>query len=80
MDFKFQQLFYKRTKIKTKFILPCDIERGAILNFLKNIFNGRFYKTSSIEELTKYNKIFEGCSLINFDELPTENDYKGMIY
>ena len=36
------------------------------------------YKTNSVESILKYTKNFEGCCLINFDELPHSADYKGV--
>ena len=53
--------------------------KGIILNdVLKNILGSRMYKTNSIESILKYTKPFEGCCLINFDELPHSADYKGV--
>ena len=53
--------------------------KGIILNdVLKNILGSRMYKTNSIESILKYTKAFEGCCLINFDELPHSADYKGV--
>ena len=53
--------------------------KGIILNdVLKNILGSRMYKTNSVESILKYTKPFEGCCLINFDELPHSADYKGV--
>lgn len=64
-----------KRKLRQCLYLPCNVERagrGSILNFINNAIGERMYKTCSIEELLKYNKNFEGRSLINFDELPTD--------
>lgn len=64
-----------KRKLRQCLYLPCNTERagrGSILNFINAIIGERMYKTSSTEELLKYNKNFEGRSLINFDELPTD--------
>ena len=53
--------------------------KGIILNnVLKAILGNRMYKTNSIESINKYTKPFEGCCLINFDELPHNSDYKSV--
>ena len=53
--------------------------KGIILNdVLKPILGSRMYKTNSVESILKYTKNFEGCTLINFDELPHSADYKGV--
>ena len=36
------------------------------------------YKTSSTEDILKYTKPFEGYSLLNFDELPVEQQWKSI--
>ena len=36
------------------------------------------YKTSSTEDILKYTKPFEGCALLNFDELPIEGQWKSI--
>jgi hypothetical protein len=36
----------------------------------------RMFKCNSIEQIMKYSKPFEGCSLLNFDELPHSENYK----
>lgn len=64
-----------KRKLRQCLYLPCNQERagrGSILNFINAIVGERMYKTCSVEELLKYNKNFEGRSLINFDELPTD--------
>ncbi len=51
--------------------------KGIIINDLLNkIMGDRMYKTGSIEEIIKYSKNFEGCGLLNFDELPSGSDFK----
>ena len=53
--------------------------KGIILNdLLKGILGDRLFKTNSIESLVKYTKDFEGCSLLNFDELPHCENYKSI--
>lgn len=53
--------------------------KGIIINdFLKRCLGDRMYKTNSIETIMKYTKSFEGCCLINFDELPHCDNYKGL--
>lgn len=53
--------------------------KGIIFNnLLKAILGDRMYKTNSIEEITKYTKAFEGCSLVQPDELPHYDDQKGL--
>ena len=53
--------------------------KGIIINGLLNpILGKRMWKTNSTEEIMKYTKSFEGCSLINFDELPHCDNYKGL--
>jgi hypothetical protein len=48
--------------------------KGIPLNFLKKILGDRMCKTSSVETIVKYTKPFEGCLLLNFDELPMDSD------
>ena len=68
-------------KLRKALILQ-SIERtgkGQIINgLLKEILGDRMFKTNSVESIMKYNKNFEGCSLINFDELPHCDNYKGL--
>ena len=53
--------------------------KGQILNGLLNsILGQRMFKCNSTENILKYSKPFEGCSLINFDELPHCDNYKGI--
>ena len=47
--------------------------KGTLLNFINIILGKRMYKTSSTEDILKYTKPFEGCALLNFDELPIKN-------
>jgi hypothetical protein len=35
-------------------------------------------KTNSVETITTYSKPFEGCCLLNFDELPHSENFKGL--
>ena len=46
--------------------------KGIFLNFIHKILGERMYKTSSVETITKYTKQLEGRTLINFDELPSD--------
>ena len=53
--------------------------KGQILNGLLNsILGQRMFKCNSIENIVKYSKPFEGCCLLNFDELPHCDNYKGV--
>jgi hypothetical protein len=53
--------------------------KGVILNdVLKAILGDRMYKTNSVESILKYTKPFEGCCLLNFDELPHCDNFKGL--
>jgi len=53
--------------------------KGIVLNnILKAILGDRMHKTNSVESILKYSKPFEGCCLINFDELPHSDNYKGV--
>jgi len=52
--------------------------KGQIINLLSLILDKRFYKTNSIESILQYTKPFEGCSLINIDEMPVENDKRAI--
>jgi exonuclease VII small subunit len=44
--------------------------KGTVLNYMNNLLGKRMCKTSSVETVEHYTKPFEGCSLINLDELP----------
>jgi len=47
--------------------------KGIFLNdLIKPILGDSMYKTSSVETITTYTKPFEGCVLVNADELPVE--------
>jgi hypothetical protein len=48
--------------------------KGLPLNFFNKILGDRMYKTNSVESITKYTKPFEGCVLLNFDELPQDSN------
>lgn len=50
--------------------------KGTVLNTLLDIFGERMYKTASSEEVTNYNKNFEGRTLINLDEVPVAGSFK----
>lgn len=53
--------------------------KGQILNGLLNTILGeRMHKCSSIEQITTYTKPFEGRCLLNFDELPHGDNFKGL--
>ena len=53
--------------------------KGQILNGLLNsILGERMYKTNSVETIILYSKPFEGCCLLNFDELPHSENFKGL--
>ena len=62
-------------KVRQCLYLQVDEERtgrGSIINFCAKILKGRFYKTSSVEQIVQYTKNFEGRTLINLDELPVD--------
>lgn len=64
-----------KRKLRTCLNLECNKERagrGTILNFINKILGDRMHKTSSVEAILKYTKPFEGRSLINLDELPSD--------
>ena len=50
--------------------------KGSVLNYLKDLLGDRMFKTSSIENVEKYTKGFEGRTLINLDELPVSGTSK----
>jgi hypothetical protein len=50
--------------------------KGTVLNFINELLGKRMVKTSSIENVERYTKIFEGASLINLDELPVSGTSK----
>ena len=53
--------------------------KGIIFNDLLNkILGDRMHKTNSIETITKYTKPLEGISLLNLDELPHTENFKGL--
>ena len=54
--------------------------KGIILNdLIKKILGERMTKTNSIESITQYTKLLEGCLLVNADELPVDaNNYKSI--
>ena len=53
--------------------------KGMIINdVLKKILGDRMCKTNSTESILKFTKTFEGCCLLNFDELPHCDNYKGL--
>jgi len=53
--------------------------KGIFINdILKKILGDRMCKTNSVESVLKYSKPFEGCCLINLDELPHSDNYKGV--
>lgn len=50
--------------------------KGTILNYMNDLLGKRMVKTSSVENVERYTKIFEGASLINLDELPVSGTSK----
>lgn len=46
--------------------------KGVIMELFRNILGKRMHKTSSVEEILKYTKNFEGSLLVNFDEMPVD--------
>jgi hypothetical protein len=49
--------------------------KGLIVGGLfKNIMGNALFKTSSTESIVKYTKNFEGCAMVNFDELPASEN------
>mgnify|MGYP000527712990 CR=1 FL=1 len=69
---KLRKCIYMQSKERTG--------KGIIINgLLQEILGDRMFKTSSVEALTTYTKAFEGCCLVNFDELPVEsNNWKAI--
>jgi hypothetical protein len=49
--------------------------KGTVLNFMNDLLGDRMLKTSNAESVVKYTKDFEGCTLLNFDEMPKEGTY-----
>lgn len=53
--------------------------KGQIINgLLHSILGQRMFKCNSTEQIMKYSKPFEGCCLLNFDEFPHCENYKGL--
>lgn len=53
--------------------------KGIIFNNLINgILGERMHKTNSVESIVKYTKPFEGITLLNLDELPYCENFKGV--
>jgi len=53
--------------------------KGIIFNNLINgILGERMHKTNSVESIIKYTKPFEGITLLNLDELPYCENFKGV--
>ena len=50
--------------------------KGTVLNYMKELLGDRMCKTSSIENVEKYTKGFEGRTLVNLDELPVSGTSK----
>ncbi len=50
--------------------------KGTVLNFMNKLLGSRMCKTSNTETVERYNKEFEGCTLINLDELPVAGTNK----
>jgi len=72
---------FKGRKLRKALILQSNERtgKGQIINGLLNsILGSRMFKCNSTEQITKYTKPFEGCSLLNFDELPHCENYKGL--
>ena len=64
---KLRKMIYSQTNFER-----CG--RGTIINFVNSILGKTMHKTSSVEEIIKYTKAFEGCLLINLDELPVSQE------
>lgn len=50
--------------------------KGTVFNYMAELLGKRMYKTSSCEEVVSYTKNFEGCTLINLDEVPVSGSIK----
>jgi hypothetical protein len=63
-------------KVRKAIYSQCDERcgRGTIVKLLMNILGDASVKTSSVETVTQYTKPFEGCLLLNFDEMPVDNN------
>lgn len=61
-------------KLRKAIYSQCDERcgRGTIMNFLENILGKAMCKTNSVESVLKYTKAFEGCLLVNLDEMPAD--------
>lgn len=53
-----------------------QVGKGTVLNFMKELLGNRMHKSSNVEEVTNYTKNFEGCTLINLDEVPIAGSIK----
>ena len=58
--------------------MPLKQVKKGVNEILKSILGDRMLKTNSTEAILKFTKPFEGCSSINFDELPHCDNFKGM--
>ena len=53
--------------------------KGVVIKLiLLGILGKRMYTTNSTEEILKYTKAFEGRSLLNLDELPTDTSWRSL--
>ncbi len=66
-------------KVKIALILQSlkeQVCKGSVINFLHELLGDRFHKSSHPEEVINYTKTFEGCTLINLDEVPVAGNFK----
>lgn len=50
--------------------------KGTVLNFMFDLLGKRMYKTTDAEQIEKYTKNFEGCTLLNLDEMSSHGIHK----
>ena len=66
-------------KLKIALILQSlkeQVGKGTVINFMQELLGDRFHKSSHPEEVISYTKCFEGCTLINLDEVPIAGSFK----
>jgi hypothetical protein len=70
IKFLSSSIFGHKVKIALLWQSKEQTGKGTVLNYLNDLLGSRMYKTSDSEQVEKYTKAFEGCTLLNFDELP----------
>ena len=83
-SYKYQLNFYacsiagKKLRVALYYQSEERTGKGIIINMINNILADRMLKTNSVETVTKYTKPFEGVSIVNLDELPHTDNFKGL--